>query len=97
MTNRWGPLPLWLSFPRFIVAVFAVVTLNFGLEGWFSDRVSKRRRRTSLDPPHKPMNKNSVHDLARDGYRAAGRTTLNAANARRTLFHVGRAGDARPF
>ncbi len=26
-------------FPTVIVAVFAVVTVNFGLEGWFSDRV----------------------------------------------------------
>ena len=25
--------------PTIIVAVFAAITLNFGLEGWFSDRV----------------------------------------------------------
>ncbi len=25
--------------PTILVAVFAVITVNFGLEGWFSDRV----------------------------------------------------------
>jgi len=45
-----GVFTLVALVPTVLVAIFAVVTLNFGLEGWFSDRVrnvvgSSRRRR----------------------------------------------------
>ncbi len=35
-----GVFALVALIPTIIVAIFAVITVNFGLEGWFSDRVS---------------------------------------------------------
>ncbi|WP_298256300.1 PAS domain-containing sensor histidine kinase [uncultured Litoreibacter sp.] len=56
--------------PTVLVAVFAVVTLNFGLEGWFSDRV-RNVVGTSLSAAQ-AYEKEQQDDLSEDALRLAG-------------------------
>ena len=51
--------------PTVLVAVFGVLTVNIGLEGWFSDRVRERGRRLAVGR-RRPMRTNSRHDLTDD-------------------------------
>jgi two-component system nitrogen regulation sensor histidine kinase NtrY len=65
-----GVFALVALIPTVLVAVFAVVTLNFGLEGWFSDRV-RNVVGTSLSAAQ-AYEKKQHDDLSEDALRLAG-------------------------
>ncbi|RLJ41816.1 two-component system nitrogen regulation sensor histidine kinase NtrY [Litoreibacter meonggei] len=65
-----GVFALVALIPTVLVAIFAVVTLNFGLEGWFSDRV-RNVVGTSLSAAQ-AYEKKQHDDLSEDALRLAG-------------------------
>ncbi|MEP3346115.1 MAG: PAS domain-containing sensor histidine kinase [Litoreibacter sp.] len=65
-----GVFALVALIPTVLVAIFAVVTLNFGLEGWFSDRV-RNVVGTSLSAAQ-AYEKKQHDDLSEDSLRLAG-------------------------